>query len=221
MEFVVSVRRNWCFLFLLFMVVVGTCRGYYRCSSSKGCLARKQVERSRTDPGMFVITYTAEHNHPVPTHRNSLAGSTRQKFPPSPSAAGSAQEANPPAGCAADCSEPDQANGKAASSPTAAGLSPTTPPTSSMEDELLPSRGPGGQEDGEDEAEEREDDEDLLLVGDMEVLGAEDVVFMDLGELRDPDHPGTAAASFSDGFPDHFGAFPPPWVGAATAAGGS
>ncbi|KAL3851543.1 hypothetical protein ACJIZ3_013425 [Penstemon smallii] len=52
-------------------------RGYYRCSSSKGCLARKQVERSRTDPNMLVITYTSEHNHPWPTQRNALAGSTR------------------------------------------------------------------------------------------------------------------------------------------------
>ncbi|KAL1549806.1 WRKY transcription factor [Salvia divinorum] len=54
-------------------------RGYYRCSTSKGCLARKQVERNRSDPGMFIVTYTAEHNHPMPTHRNSLAGSTRHK----------------------------------------------------------------------------------------------------------------------------------------------
>ncbi|KAL7233147.1 hypothetical protein ACSBR1_016894 [Camellia fascicularis] len=54
-------------------------RGYYRCSTSKGCLARKQVERSRSDPGTFIVTYTAEHNHPMPTHRNSLAGTTRQK----------------------------------------------------------------------------------------------------------------------------------------------
>ncbi|KAF7826101.1 WRKY transcription factor 22 [Senna tora] len=54
-------------------------RGYYRCSSSKGCLARKQVERNRSDPTMFIVTYTAEHNHAAPTHRNSLAGSTRQK----------------------------------------------------------------------------------------------------------------------------------------------
>ncbi|KAI4370921.1 hypothetical protein MLD38_019213 [Melastoma candidum] len=52
-------------------------RGYYRCSSSKGCSARKQVERSRTDPSMLVITYTSEHNHPWPTQRNSLAGLTR------------------------------------------------------------------------------------------------------------------------------------------------
>lgn len=56
-------------------------RGYYRCSSSKGCSARKQVERSRTDPNMLVITYTSEHNHPWPTQRNALAGSTRTPQP--------------------------------------------------------------------------------------------------------------------------------------------
>ncbi|MED6135742.1 WRKY Transcription Factor [Stylosanthes scabra] len=55
-------------------------RGYYRCSSSKGCLARKQVERNRSDPTMFIVTFTGEHNHPAPTHRNSLAGSSRQKL---------------------------------------------------------------------------------------------------------------------------------------------
>nr|XP_016492941.1 PREDICTED: WRKY transcription factor 22-like [Nicotiana tabacum] len=52
-------------------------RGYYKCSTSKGCLARKQVERNRSDPNMFIITYTAEHNHPMLTHRNSLAGISR------------------------------------------------------------------------------------------------------------------------------------------------
>ncbi|KAJ3695135.1 hypothetical protein LUZ60_000512 [Juncus effusus] len=43
-------------------------RGYYRCSSSKGCPARKQVERSRLDPSTLVVTYSFEHNHagPVP-----------------------------------------------------------------------------------------------------------------------------------------------------------
>ncbi|XP_074279787.1 WRKY transcription factor 22 [Silene latifolia] len=54
-------------------------RGYYKCSSSKGCLARKQVERNKSDPKMFIITYTSDHNHPFPTHRSTLAGSTRQK----------------------------------------------------------------------------------------------------------------------------------------------
>ncbi|KAL5573799.1 hypothetical protein UlMin_023396 [Ulmus minor] len=42
-------------------------RGYYRCSSSKGCPARKQVERSRVDPTKLIITYACEHNHPLPT----------------------------------------------------------------------------------------------------------------------------------------------------------
>ncbi|RRT77212.1 hypothetical protein B296_00005888 [Ensete ventricosum] len=54
-------------------------RGYYRCSSSKGCSARKQVERSRTDPNMLVITYTYEHNHPWPAQRNAHAGFTRSQ----------------------------------------------------------------------------------------------------------------------------------------------
>ncbi|KAJ1385382.1 WRKY domain [Sesbania bispinosa] len=54
-------------------------RNYYRCSSSKGCAARKQVERSNTEADMFIVTYTGDHTHPRPTHRNSLAGSTRTK----------------------------------------------------------------------------------------------------------------------------------------------
>lgn len=57
----------------------GQNRGYYRCSISKGCTARKQVERNRSDPRMFIVTYTGDHSHPVPTNRKSLTGSTRQK----------------------------------------------------------------------------------------------------------------------------------------------
>ncbi|XP_077229516.1 putative WRKY transcription factor 65 isoform X2 [Tasmannia lanceolata] len=56
-------------------------RGYYRCSSSKGCPARKQVERSRVDPTMLVVTYACEHNHPWPTSRNTTT-SPGPKFPP-------------------------------------------------------------------------------------------------------------------------------------------
>ncbi|XP_012445052.1 probable WRKY transcription factor 65 isoform X1 [Gossypium raimondii] len=48
-------------------------RGYYRCSSSKGCPARKQVERSHVDPKMLVITYSCEHNHPWPASRHNTA----------------------------------------------------------------------------------------------------------------------------------------------------
>ncbi|CAJ1938690.1 unnamed protein product [Sphenostylis stenocarpa] len=46
-------------------------RGYYRCSSSKGCPARKQVERSCLDPTMLVVTYSSDHNHPWPASRNN------------------------------------------------------------------------------------------------------------------------------------------------------
>ncbi|XVF33256.1 hypothetical protein REPUB_Repub17cG0153300 [Reevesia pubescens] len=80
-------------------------RGYYRCSSSKGCLARKQVERNRSDPGMFIVTYTAEHNHPAPTHRNSLAGSTRQK-PFTPQTVTASDSTNPSSSKPANSSSP-------------------------------------------------------------------------------------------------------------------
>ncbi|KAJ8526964.1 hypothetical protein K7X08_029441 [Anisodus acutangulus] len=56
-------------------------RSYYRCSTSKGCLARKQVEQSCTETGIFIVTYSAEHNHSQPTRRNSLAGIIKSKFP--------------------------------------------------------------------------------------------------------------------------------------------
>lgn len=42
-------------------------RGYYRCSTSKGCSAKKQVERCRTDASMLIITYASSHNHPCQT----------------------------------------------------------------------------------------------------------------------------------------------------------
>ncbi|GMG99599.1 hypothetical protein Nepgr_001439 [Nepenthes gracilis] len=39
-------------------------RGYYKCSSVRGCLARKHVERCLEDPSMLLVTYEGEHNHP-------------------------------------------------------------------------------------------------------------------------------------------------------------
>ncbi|KAL8262221.1 hypothetical protein R6Q59_026270 [Mikania micrantha] len=41
-------------------------RGYYKCSTSKNCSAKKQVEICRTDASMLIITYTSTHNHPNP-----------------------------------------------------------------------------------------------------------------------------------------------------------
>ncbi|CAN6834514.1 unnamed protein product [Brassica oleracea] len=39
-------------------------RGYYKCSSMRGCPARKHVERCLEDPAMLIVTYEAEHSHP-------------------------------------------------------------------------------------------------------------------------------------------------------------
>ncbi|KAI3713440.1 hypothetical protein L1987_72017 [Smallanthus sonchifolius] len=59
-------------------------RSYYRCSSSKGCMARRQVEQSCTDSSIYILAYTGDHNHPQPTRRNSLAGINRNRFKATP-----------------------------------------------------------------------------------------------------------------------------------------
>ncbi|KHN18239.1 Putative WRKY transcription factor 11 [Glycine soja] len=38
-------------------------RGYYKCSSVRGCPARKHVERAPDDPTMLIVTYEGEHRH--------------------------------------------------------------------------------------------------------------------------------------------------------------
>ncbi|KAJ8617031.1 hypothetical protein MRB53_013217 [Persea americana] len=38
-------------------------RGYYKCSTMRGCPARKHVERAPDDPTMLIVTYEGEHRH--------------------------------------------------------------------------------------------------------------------------------------------------------------
>ncbi|KAL8504321.1 hypothetical protein ACS0TY_022888 [Phlomoides rotata] len=38
-------------------------RAYYKCSTVKGCPARKHVERDNDDPTMLILTYEGEHRH--------------------------------------------------------------------------------------------------------------------------------------------------------------
>lgn len=38
-------------------------RGYYKCSTVRGCPARKHVERATDDPAMLLVTYEGEHRH--------------------------------------------------------------------------------------------------------------------------------------------------------------
>ena len=169
-------------------------RGYYRCSSSKGCLARKQVERNRSDPTMFIVTYTAEHNHPAPTHRNSLAGSTRQK-PPSTSQTATAGDL-------------DKASTK-----------PASPANSAAEEEVAAVL--SGKSESKEEKEdfmEDEEEEDEFGISNM-VLS--DDFFEGLDELKGPSMAGPAAGDcFSEPFSGSM--VLPAWVAnsAATAAGG-
>lgn len=56
---------------------MGIFRNYYRCSTTKDCLARKQVDRSSTDTSNFIVWYSGDHLHPQPTHLSSIAGTIR------------------------------------------------------------------------------------------------------------------------------------------------
>lgn len=99
------------------------------------------------------MTYTAEHNHPAPTHRNSLAGSTRQKA------------VTPQTATTAD------SNNK--SSPAA---KPTcSSPATSLEDELLAQSTNGEEKEMMDDNEEGELGGFSEAVSDDFFVGLEDL----------------------------------------------
>ncbi|KAF8389400.1 hypothetical protein HHK36_026095 [Tetracentron sinense] len=55
-------------------------RGYYKCSSMRGCPARKHVERAPDDPTMLIVTYEGEHRHTQAASPESGAGSLSIAF---------------------------------------------------------------------------------------------------------------------------------------------
>ncbi|CAM8977488.1 unnamed protein product [Rhodiola kirilowii] len=160
-------------------------RGYYKCSSSKACLARKQVERNRSDPTMFIVTYTADHNHPAPTHKNSLAGTTRNPNPLSSTSSTAHDESNTP-------------TSKLSSSSSTATMSPAGSP----EDEVL-------QQSNEMESQSTAVDmggdisktnlvDDVMGFLDMDVT---DDFFEDLGDFTGPPMDNWFPDQIPPGFP--------------------
>ncbi|XP_040379266.1 WRKY transcription factor WRKY51 [Oryza brachyantha] len=57
-------------------------RGYYKCSTLRGCPARKHVERDPADPSMLIVTYEGEHRHTP-----SAAAAGQDPAPPRPAPA--------------------------------------------------------------------------------------------------------------------------------------
>ncbi|KAK6912440.1 WRKY domain [Dillenia turbinata] len=48
-------------------------RGYYKCSSVRGCPARKHVERDPDDSAMLIVTYEGEHRHTQTAMQGNIA----------------------------------------------------------------------------------------------------------------------------------------------------
>nr|QGQ64082.1 WRKY transcription factor 59 [Santalum album] len=55
-------------------------RGYYKCSSVRGCSARKHVERAPDDSTMLVVTYEGEHRHSVAVMQENIAAGASHVF---------------------------------------------------------------------------------------------------------------------------------------------
>nr|QIN97345.1 WRKY8 transcription factor [Isatis tinctoria] len=50
-------------------------RGYYKCSTFRGCPARKHVERALDDPAMLIVTYEGEHHHNQSAMQENISSS--------------------------------------------------------------------------------------------------------------------------------------------------
>ncbi|KAL7254127.1 hypothetical protein ACSBR1_008513 [Camellia fascicularis] len=150
-------------------------RNYYRCSTSKGCAARKQVEKSPSDPNIYVVYYSGEHTHPRPTQRNSLAGTTRNKF--------SNKLRKPISGEAPPPSAAIVPNPSCSSSSPVSAASSFSPSTPLMEGESVPHDNTQSQppqnnnnnnNNGYAEMEENSENDDDILI--PNILMSEDII---------------------------------------------
>ncbi|KAL9412359.1 hypothetical protein AB3S75_045898 [Citrus x aurantiifolia] len=167
-------------------------RNYYRCSSSKGCAARKQVERSNTDPNIYIVSYTGDHTHPRPTHRNSLAGSTRNKFSGTQNHPVSTTPPPPPLPPPTSSSSPLSATCQSPSAPT----TPAVDEEMSSIENILANEADHNKDTSKTlmEEEEEEDDDDLfedLLIPNLAAPGIDEDFFKGLKQF------GSTAASGS------------------------
>jgi len=47
----------------MYLNLMRACSGYYKCSTVRGCPARKHVERDPGEPAMLIVTYEGDHRH--------------------------------------------------------------------------------------------------------------------------------------------------------------
>lgn len=164
---------------------------------------------------MFIVTYTGEHTHPRPTHRNSLAGSTRNKCSAPHKSIDKENSASLSTANIGSCSSPQSATS----------LSPTTPLTVQTDEEAIIANKKSNEEenkimiDGNDKeseemADDYDEDDDEILIPNMAMTQD---IFLGLQELGYSSPGGGSGDNFSDGGRANSGSSWPPCGSSAAA----